>query len=83
MLTAARLNMVLEVNGTVTVANPRRVTTYTKKHAGMFFEAKDGNIHVKHGRGDICLTFNAGKVFLLKISCTIPEDLDPSVVFAA
>lgn len=82
MLTAARLNKVLEVNGTVIVANPRRITTYTKKHAGMFFTDSKGDIYVKHGRGSHCLTLNGGKLFLLKISCTIPEDLDPSVVFA-
>lgn len=82
MLNAALLNRILAAGGTVTIVNPRRVTPYGKKHAGMFSEGEDGNLYVVHGRGKHCLSMNAGKMLLNRIDCTLPDHIDADAFLA-
>lgn len=48
--TAARLNDILAAGGAVVVATCTRATRYGPRHAG-WFEERDGELFVRHGRG--------------------------------
>ncbi len=52
---ADALNAHLSAGGMVQVSTYLRSTIYKAKHAGMFYNAGNGDLRVKHGRGSVCL----------------------------
>ena len=65
--TADLLNAHLKSGGIVQVATVYRATLYKEKHAGMFFQGKDGNLYVKAGKSSHCLTHSKGTYALVSI----------------
>lgn len=72
---ANTMNAILTAGGTVTTVNHGKSVRYTKKHAGMFSEGKDGNIFVRHGKGYVRLSTNGGALLLCRFDCTLPEGI--------
>ena len=53
--TADALNQHLREGGVVQVSTYLRSTLYRQKHAGMFYEAANGDLRVKSGNSSVCL----------------------------
>lgn len=68
---AERINTHLANGGQVRVVTALRATYYDKRHAGHFTAAR-GELFVKYGRGRNQLTFDSGRILLVKIQFSRP-----------
>lgn len=67
MTLADKINAHLTKGGPVAISTYTKTAWYRRRHAGRFFMAKDGNLHVKAGRSSLQLTANGGQMFLVAV----------------